>query len=418
MRPMRIWTRWGLAAVAILAVGAAASPTWAACAFPGKTELHFGGTVSLTGVFSDDGKWYKQVYDLWTEQVNARGGILGCPIKMTIYDDKSDAKTVVGLYEKLITVDTVDVLVSPWTSALVYAASPVAEKFEKVLVEGGGCSEVIYSRGNKWIFNTMTATGNGHSLGVFNWIKTLPPDKRPKTVANIYAESVWSIASADAARFFTRDADMRVVVDEAYSMKTTDFTPLVQKIKAANADVVLLHSYFADTVQIVKTMKEFKVNPKLLWSGAGSSHTNFPEVVGDLAEGIVTGSHVEPWMPFKGNKEFSEAFRKKYGKEVYDYPAVGYAALQALEQAITATKSLDQKVLQKYFRTASFDLIMGPTRFTSTGAPSVQTLVEVQWQKGQDGKWKRVIYYPSTDTYGLGIKVKTGEIQYPKRTFN
>jgi hypothetical protein len=71
-----------------------------------------------------------------------------------------------------------------------------------------------------------------------------------------------------------------------------------------------------------------------------------------------------------------------------------------------------------YFRTASFDLIMGPTRFTSTGAPSVQTLVEVQWQKGQDGKWKRVIYYPETDAYGLGIKVKTGDIQYPKRAFH
>lgn len=377
------------------------------CQVAGKSEILFGGTLPLTGVFSDDGKWYKNSYDLWVDDVNSAGGILGCKARLILYDDKSDAASIVGLWEKLITVDKVDILVSTYTSGLLLPASSVALKYQKLLVGGGSCATPVFTKGNPYIFSTMAGADVMHGYTTFQGFKTLPAEKRPKSMAVVYFENVWGIGVAKGLRVYAKELGIPIVVDEGYSPKTSDFTPLVSKLKAANPDMVFGASYCPDTVNIVRTMNELGWRPKGFWSGSCGTHTHLTKWLGPLAEGVMSDSHWEPSVPYAGAAEFAQKYKARYGEEVYDYPATAWASLQVYKAAIEATKSIDQQKLLEYVRTRPFDTIVGPQQFLPTGMPTNFTFVSTQIQDG-----KRVIWYPERDVV-FGKAVKNSDLRYP-----
>lgn len=381
----------------------------AQCQLPGKKEIVLGGTMSLTGRFSFDGAWYKDGYELGIEDINKKGGLLGCPVRLVLYDDKSDPTTAVSLYDKLITVDKVDVLVGPWTSGIVSSVATVAEKYKKLFVQGGGCANDIFTRGYKYVFNTMTAVDFQHSQNIFEWAQTLPSDQRPKTASLTYFNNVWAQGCAEGARNFAKKAGVKIVLDEAYAPATTDFSPLVSKIKAAKPDMVVNCGYTGDNVLFARTMKELDVNAKVFWNADGAAYVNWFKEMGKDGAYIIGTSHWEPGVPYKGAKEFAEAFTKRWGKEPYDKPAMAYASLQVISQAIEQTKSLDQDVLRNYVAKSSFDLIVGPTAFKENGMPKISTVVYVMWTK--DGK--KLLILPPKDRV-LDQPIKQAEITYPR----
>jgi branched-chain amino acid transport system substrate-binding protein len=391
---------FGLAAVALVGL-AGAQPL-------GKTEIVFGGAVSLTGPASFDGIYYKKGYELWMEQTNKRGGILGAQVKLILYDDKSNPNEAVSRYEKLISVDKVDFLLGPWTSGITAPVAAVAQKYGRLFVEGGGCAEPIFQRGNKWIFSTMTAVDHQHSQNLFEWIQSLAADQRPSTATLTFHNSLWAQGCAKGVRARAAETGVKLLLDEAYSPTMSDATPLVSKIKAANPDMILNCGYLSDGVLIVRTLKELKVGAKVLWMSDGPPNPAWGSILGEVAKYSLGTTHWEPGVPYNGARELTALYKEKFNEDIYDKVALAWASLQVYEQAIRGVKSLDQEKLREYIRTQTFDLVVGPTRFAENGMPMISTLLDIQWVDG-----KRIVVWPKKDRV-LSKPIEGKEIVFPK----
>ena len=172
------------------ALGVVAALTLAACgsrpseqATTSTEPIVIGISLPLTGDFSQPGGEAKRGYEVWQKQVNATGGLLGRQVQLKIVDDASSQDTVVSDYTKLITQDKVDLVLGTFSSLLNYPASAVAEKNQMVFVEPAGGAPNMFARGFKYLFFAQQATAP-HQADVFvNYIKSLPPDQRPKTAA-------------------------------------------------------------------------------------------------------------------------------------------------------------------------------------------------------------------------------------------
>ena len=137
-------------------LGLAAAAGWSGRAVAAE-PVRVGVALSQSGNLADSGELFKRGVDLWREDVNRRGGLLGRPVEIVLYDDRSDPATAARLYERLITSDKVDLLLSPWGSASCATASAVAEKHKRVFVNAGGASEAIHQRGFKFVFQSAPA---------------------------------------------------------------------------------------------------------------------------------------------------------------------------------------------------------------------------------------------------------------------
>ena len=204
-----------------------------------------GGTLGLTGAFAGPSAEYKAVYDRWLDQVNKAGGLLGRPVKMTIYNDESTPTIAQSLYNRLIDQDHADLLLAPYTTVVGGAVVPIVMSHHMMLFNGGFVGLNIFDNAKGWIVGTYTFQEPDYTRGVFELIKTLPEAQRPKRVAILTAQNPFTIVDREGfqgqggALNFAKAAGMSVVVDEQYPPNTTDFTGLIQKAKAANADLLL-----------------------------------------------------------------------------------------------------------------------------------------------------------------------------------
>ncbi len=166
----------------VVAAATVIDPGLAQAQVLGKKEIVIGGTLPQTGAFSAFGRYWVDVYKFWAEDVNAKGGLLGSKVRMIVYDDQSNGSTAVTLYTKLITVDKADLLVSTFTIP-VLAVMPIAEKYKMLLVQGGTNATSIIDKGNyKYTFTTLTPDF-AWTDPLWDWLKTVPAEKRPKRVA-------------------------------------------------------------------------------------------------------------------------------------------------------------------------------------------------------------------------------------------
>jgi branched-chain amino acid transport system substrate-binding protein len=377
---------------------------------PTKTEIIIGAALSLTGKYADSGKRYQEAYTLWVEEVNAQGGIYvkeygkKLPVRLILYDDASDPTTGVNLYEKLITVDKVDLILGAYHSSIVYATSAVAEKYEYLYIEGGGVSKTIFERGFKYVFLTLPGLGYQYTLGLFQWLETLPPEKRPKTLAWIGEDSEGIHDIWRGVQQYAKNLGIEIVVAEFYPPATTDFIPLVSKAKAANAEILIGGTYFPASVSIAKAVKELDYNPKIIWLSAGPAlYPDFVNALGPIADYIWNSNHFMPYPTTKYSADFVKKYRERWGRDPNYHAAGAYAACQILQQAIEATGTLNNKVLRDYVATHEFTTVFGIMKFNPDGTPHYAMLL-IQYQNG-----KPEIIWPK--------ELRTTEPVYPMPTW-
>jgi branched-chain amino acid transport system substrate-binding protein len=360
-------------------------------------EILIGGTLPLTGRYSEDGVWHYKVYQLWQEEVNAKGGILGRPVRMIIYDDKSDATTAVSLYERLITVDKVDILLGGYPSGTIGPVSTIAEQYKKIMLTAGACTSSLYQRGYKYIFSTLAVPDYAHAKTFFDWIKTLPENMKPKTMALIYPDYIWSKAVANGAKYYANEIGIEIVFEEAYPMDIKDFTPLLTRLIEKTPDVIFDPTFLSLAVMEVRTLNELGYIPKAYWIGVAPWHPSFPKMLGSLAEGIMTTCHWHPDAPYPGSKDFAKRFYERWGDKAWDYCGAAYAALQVIEKAITATGTLDNEVLRDYIATHDFETVLGTINFKPYKDPWGGTIEGLAWKEGlltQIQNGENVIVFP------------------------
>jgi branched-chain amino acid transport system substrate-binding protein len=355
-----------------------------------QNPIVIGGTLGLTGAFAEPSTDYKAVYDLWLEKVNKKGGLLGRPVKMIIYNDESTPTVAQALYNRLLDQDKVDLVLAPYTTFVGGAVVPIVMAQKKVLFNGGFVGINIFNNAKGWIVGSYNYQEPDYTRGLFEMLKSIPEDQRPKRAAIFTAQNPFTIvvrAGVDGkggALNYAKDAGIQVVVDEQYPPNTTDFTGLVQKAKNANADVVLALGLPNDTLQIARTVQQQGYKPSVFCT-CGSQVTTLKgwAGLGEANEGGFGTTIAWPTQPFAGIAELAEIFKKRGYATLPTYAIGGTAILEVLEQAVNGAKTLDQEKIKEYIQKTVFKTVGGDFKYQDNGTP-VYSQIVLQYQKGKN----------------------------------
>ena len=394
------------------------------CAVPAARAVEplvIGFDIELTGGLAPNGKAALLAMQIWAEETNAKGGLLGRPVKLLYYDDQSNPSTVPGIITKLIEVDHVDMLIGGNGTNMLAPAMPVVMQRNLTFLGLFGLdvnSEFHYPK----YFSIIPAGGatpkEAFSQGFFAVAATLNP--KPTTMALVGADAEFSRNAVDGARAQAKRAGYKIVYDQAYPPTTADYTPIVRAIQATNPDLVFVGSYPPDTVGMVRAANEVGLKAKVFGGGmVGLQATAIKAQLGPLLNGIVD---YDFWLPVG---DFASpdalAFLAKYQEKAagagvdalgYYLPPFAYSDMQVLGQTIEGTKSLDQDKLADYLRTHTFHTIVGDIAFGPNGEWTTPRVLAVQFQgitgheidQFMDPK-KEVILWPS--------EYRSGDLRYP-----
>jgi branched-chain amino acid transport system substrate-binding protein len=386
-RLMNNYTRSVRRAAAGLAIFAAIllfSHASAAAAEPIKV----GFSMAMTGGVAQNGKQLLIALQLWRDDVNARGGLLGRALELVYYDDQSNPSNVPGIYTKLINVDKVDLILGPYATNMVAAAMPV-------IIENNKTTVAILGVGVNRHFNygryfSMVPIGpegvKAFSRGFFELAAAQQP--KPQTVAMLSADAEFAKTSADGARENAAAYGFKIIYDKSYPPPTTDFAPTVRAVQAANPDIVFVAAYPPDSVGIVRAAHEIGLTPKMFGGTMiGLLITPIKAQLGPMLNGIVV---MESFVPaptfnFPGVADVLKRYRAAAAGEKLDpfgyaYVPFGYAAGQILAQAVEATGSLDQNTLADYMHSHSFATVAGEISFGKDGEWAKPRTVFTQFQ--------------------------------------
>ena len=382
--------------------------------------IKIGFGMALTGPLAANGKMSLVAMQVWEDDINAKGGLLGRPVKLIYYDDQSNPSQVPAIYSKLLDVDKVDLIVSGYASTQIAAAMPVAIQRKKLFVSlfGTGINEKFnYPKYFSMIPNGPTPKP-AFTRGFFKVAEVQSP--KPQTIALAYADAEFGQNACEGARENAKTSGFKILYDKSYPPSTVDFSPIVHAIQAINPDLLVICSYPLDTVGMVKAMREVGFKPKM-WGGAmvGLQATAFKTQLGPLLNGIV---NYETWLPVK-SMDFPGAMDllKKYQERApgagtdplgYYMPVWAYADLQVLGQAIAATQSLDEDKLADYMRNATFKTVVGDVKFGPQGEWAEERTLAAQFQNIKSNSIDE-FRNPSKEKIIYPPQFKSGDIIYP-----
>jgi len=385
-----------------------------------QEPIKIGFAMSQTGGLAPNGKSSLLGMKIWEEDINAKGGLLGRKVKLVYYDDQSNGSTVPGLYAKLLDVDKVDMIVAGYATGMIAPALPVAIQRKKVLPSlfGTGVnSEFKYDK-----YFSMIPTGPdpkpAFTKPFFDVAMAQSP--KPETISLAAADAEFGRNVCEGARENAKKAGLKIVYDKNYPPPTADFAPIIRAIQATNPDIAVFCSYPPDSVGIIRAMNEVGFKAKIVGGAmVGVQATAIKRQLGPLLNGI---TNYETWVPaktmeFPGVNEFLTKYQARAGAEGVDplgyyLGTWGYAYAQLIEQGIKGAGSTDDEKLANYFRTATFDTILGPVKFGANGEWAESRMIAVQYHgiKGDDLEQFKGM---NVQTIVGPDKYATGKIIYP-----
>jgi len=341
-----------------------------------QAPIRIGASLSLTGTYAKLGKNQHEGYQLCEKDVNAKGGLLGRRVQFVVYDDQSMPATAVRLYEKLITEDKVDAIMGPYSSPVTEAAVNVTEKYKKVMVAPLAATTSIFKKGRKYIFMVISP-----AEVYLEGLVDMAVKRGLKTVAVINEDTLFSKAAAAGAVEIAKKKGLQIVFAEAYPKGNTDFSALLTKLKAANPDVVAAATYFDDAVALTRQMKELNVNPKMFGVTVGGDLPEFYDTLKQNAEYIYGATQWEHTLPYPGNHEYFEAYKKDFGHEPSYHSTAGYAGCLIYAEAVKRANSLDADKVREQLLKLEMRTPFGDYKVEADGFQVAHKMVTFQWQK-------------------------------------
>ena len=374
-----------------------------------QAPITIGVSVSLSGDFSTDGKALEQGYDLWMQDVNKKGGLLGHQVTMKYVDDASSQQQVVTNYTNLITQDKVALVFGPFSSLLTIPASTVTDRYGYAFPEPAGGGPAVFNRGLKSIFFVQPAAVEDNLVSYTKWLLALPTGQRPKTAAYATQDDPFTQPQVDKAKALLEAGGITTPSGgyKVYPAEATSWDAIALQMIHANADVVILGTQIADAVAFIKVFQQQHFNPKSLIETTGPDQgKDFSDKVGSADEGVMVPAGWTSGATAYGNSQFVSEFIAKYGGTaggISADAAEAYSVGQVVEQAAKKANSIENSKLITALHSGTYQTIQGPMSFDSTGKPQggVGVYIE-QWQSGQ-----AVFVYPPT-------VAGTNKPEYPK----
>jgi branched-chain amino acid transport system substrate-binding protein len=352
-----------------------------------SAPIVIGISLSLSGDFSDPGNAAKKGYELWADTVNAGGGILGRQVQLKIVDDASDTTQVVTNYQNLISKDKVDLVLGPFSTLLSVPAATVANRYHYAFIEPAGGGPAMFEAKLPNVFFVQPAPVVGCGQPFVNFIMSLPASQRPKTAAYPSLDDPFAAPIADAMQAQFEAAGIQTVYQTHYPAETTDVTPFVAKVVAANPDMVVAGTQSEDAYSQVKAMVQAKFSPKFLFMANGAnSPTEFPDKVGAAnVQGVFSCGDWFPNATANGNPAFVAAYTAKYGGTAFDIDstsAEAFAAGQLIQAVAAKTGSIDNQTIITTLHQGTWPTLEGTLSWDQYGSPQGSDML-VEWVDGK-----------------------------------
>jgi len=315
-------------------------------------EIILGAALPITGGQSREGGYFKKAYEMAIKEINDGGGIMvkqygkKIPVKLIIYDDKSDNTTSVQLYEKLVAEDKVHALLGGYGTPLITAHTVVAEKYRVPYVNGGGATGAIYERKMKYIFCLISSiekladTLMGWTAGQQDAGNLKKPLKIALMGENTshgkeFRQGILAKAKAAPDRF-------QVVMDEPFEMNLKDADSLLQKVKASNADVYLADARLADYTTIHRRYTELRLYHQVVSYGPRGTEKAARDALGAASDYIVSCNWWHRDLPTEAARTFRDKYEKTYNEPAEWFPATAYETARVMAKAIEDAGTLDK----------------------------------------------------------------------------
>jgi branched-chain amino acid transport system substrate-binding protein len=371
-----------------------ASSSASATGSPSGAPITIGASLSLTGDFSADGVAFKQGYELWAKDVNAAGGILGRPVKLTILNDASSPNQVVTNYQTLINSDHVDLTFGPFSSLLTKPASAVAARNGYAFVEGAGGAPSVFdtpaNQADHNVFDVSLPVAD-ELMPFVNYISKLPPSQRPKTAAYPMADDPFADPPVQLAQQKLSAIGVKTVYTNIFPEEPSSYKPAADNVAKQKADLVILGS--TDVPTVAAFMAEFQANhytPKMFVAAAGpdqgAAFTPGAVKPGN-ADGMMVGNGWYPGYDNPLSKKMVSEYTAQYkvnASAINADVAEAYSVGQVVQAAITATGGTDNQKIISYLHSAAATLhtVQGDVKFDSLGENSAAAAFIFQWQGG------------------------------------
>ncbi|HXQ50921.1 MAG TPA: amino acid ABC transporter substrate-binding protein [Stellaceae bacterium] len=401
-------------AATILAALALASPLAA------QEPIRIGFSMALTGGGAANGKVALLALKIWEADQNAKGGLLGRPVKLVYYDDQTAPAQVPGIYTKLLEVDKVELILGPYSTVMNAPLMPIAMAHNMVLVSltALGVNEQFHYP--KYFSTVQTGPDPTvvFSRGFFNVAAAQNP--KPQTVAMASSDQEFSRNASDGARENAKAHGIKVVYDKSYPPTTTDFSPIVRAVQATNPDIFYIASYPPDSVGMIKSLSEIGFKPKMFGgSMVGLNNTTIKMQLGPLLNGIVG---YENWLPLKpllfpGVEDMLKKYQAQApGEGVdplgYNTATSAYAYAQVLAEGVAGAKSLDQDKIAEWLHSNELHTVLGNFRYGPDGEWNKSRFLTVQY-RNISGKTLDQFSDPAKVAVVDPPEYKTGDLIYP-----
>ena len=409
MKSIRLFAAWLSAALLMATATAQAQGT-------SGQPIKIGIGIAQTGALSGGGKAALVALQLWVDDVNAKGGLLNRKVELISYDDQSSPAVTPGIYTKLLDVDKVDLLIAPYATVPTAPLMPLVKQ-RNLLLMGNFSFQVNHTvKHDMWFNNAPWNDASSWSDGFFSTGGRLGAN----TVAFLAADQEFAQNLANGARELSKKLGLKTVYEQNYPPSTVDFSAMIRAIRAAKPDLVFVASYPNDSAAIVRAVNEIGVGPSVKLFGGGMVGLQFTpimESLGSMMNGIVNYNTYVPGMDYPGIKNYFERYSKraiaaKVDPLGYYITPFNYAIGQMIEQAVTATKSLDHKVLAAYLRKNEMKTIVGPIRYGPDGEWASPRVITTQF-RGIGDKNVDQFKLPGKQVILSPASVKTGEIVAP-----
>jgi branched-chain amino acid transport system substrate-binding protein len=350
--------------------------------------IRIGYCLSLTGPVAGNTRSARLAHDIWRDDINSRGGLLGRPVELVCHDDQADASRVPGLYQRLMDEDKVDLVIGGYGTNTVLPAMPLMmerQRFFVGLMGLGVNNALAYPN-----YFAMIPTGPDPNAALTEGFFALAAEQRPRpaTVALLSADAEFSRNPVLGAKANAEKYGFHVVHEATYPLTTENFSPVIDAVAKSNCDLLFLCSYLADSIGLVRAIHAHPFRPKMVGGAMiGPQNTAVKTTLGPLLNGFV---NYEYWVPvpkmmFAGVEQLLKTYQARAGDAEVDllghYMApLAYAQMQVVAQAVVATGGVDDASLSAYARSATFGTVMGAIRFGAKGEWAEPRVLQVQFQ--------------------------------------
>jgi branched-chain amino acid transport system substrate-binding protein len=355
--------------------------------------IRIGYCLSLTGPLASNGKTARLAHQIWEDDVNRKGGLLGRRVEMVCIDDETNPKLVPDIYKRLLDDEKVDLVIGGYGDNSVSPAMPLIIERNRYLI--ALMALAVNASFNYENYFVMIPTGpqpaEALTKGFFSLAANQSP--KPQTMAILAADAPFSKSPVQGAKAHADKHGFRVVSDVRYPLSSTDFAALISSLKPINPDILFFCSYLNDSAGLLRALNEVGLEPKIVGGAMiGPQNGSIKVQLGPLLNGIV---NYEYWLPvskmmYPGIAEMMAQYQslaRDAGADPLGYYVApqAYAQMQVVEQAIAGTASLDDARLAQFTRDSSFKTVLGDVKFGQGGSWSEARVLQVQYQDIQSG---------------------------------